>query len=128
MRHLCGSQLYPMSAGLEPGELNPLAVEAMREVGVDIANKPTQGVFELFRSGKLFAYVVTVCDEAGAERCPVFPGITQRLHWSFADPASFEGSWDEKLARTRIVRDQIRAKVEELCATICSPAAQTLHE
>jgi len=118
-RHLCGSQVNPMSAGLAPGDLNPLAVEVMHEVGVDIAGKPTQSVFELFRSGKLFSYVVTVCDEAGAERCPVFPGITQRLHWSFADPASFEGSWAEKLARTRIVRDQIRAKVEELCATVC---------
>jgi len=110
-----------MSAGLEPGDLNPLAVEVMREVGVDIAGKPTQSVFELFRSGKLFSYVVTVCDEAGAERCPVFPGITQRIHWSFADPARFEGgSWAEKLASTRVVRDQIRAKVEELCATVCS--------
>jgi arsenate reductase (thioredoxin) len=126
-RHLCGSQVDPMSAGLEPGKLNPLAVEVMHEVGVDMANKPTQSVFELFRSGKLFAYVVTVCDEAGAERCPVFLGITQRLQWSFADPASFEGSWDEKIARTRIVRDEIRAKVKELCATICS-AAQPIHE
>ena len=128
MRHLGGSQMHAMSAGLEPGDLNPLAVEAMREVGVDIAHKATQSVFELFQSGRLFAYVVTVCDEAGAERCPVFPGITQRLHWSFADPASFEGSWDERLLRTRVVRDQIRAKVEELCATICSPVAESLHE
>jgi arsenate reductase len=127
-RHLCRSQVNPMSAGLEPGDLNPLAVEVMREVGVDIANKPTQNVFKLVRAGKLFAYVVTVCDEAGAERCPVFPGITQRLNWSFADPASFEGTWDEKLAKTRIVRDQIRAKVEELCATMCSTELQPLHE
>ena len=95
-----GSDIDPLSAGLEPGMLNPLAVEAMREVGVDIAKKPTKSVFELFRAGKLFTYVVTVCDEARAERCPVFPGVTQRLHWSFADPASFEGTWDEKLARS----------------------------
>jgi len=127
-RHLCGSQLDPTSAGVEPGNLNPLALEVMREVSIDISDKRTQSVFELFRSGRLFAYVVTVCDEIAAERCPVFPGVTQRLHWSFADPASFEGSWDEKMARTRIVRDQIRAKVEELCATICSAAAQAAHE
>src|ERR1700737_1806607 len=126
-RHLCRFDIDPMSAGLEPGMLNPLAVEAMREVGVDIAKRPTQSVFELFRARKLFTYVV-VCDEARAERCPVFPGVTQRLHWSFADPASFEGTWDEKLARTRIVRDQIRAKVEELCATMCPAAAQSVHE
>lgn len=127
-RHLCGSQLDPTSAGVEPGNLNPLALEVMREVSIDISDKRTQSVFELFRSGRLFAYVVTVCDEIAAERCPVFPGVTQRLHWSFADPASFEGSWDEKMARTRIVRDQIRAKVEELCATICSAAAQPAYE
>ena len=127
-RHLCGSAVEAMSAGLEPGNLNPLAVEVMREVGVDISAKRTQSVFELFRSGQLFSYVVTVCDEAAAERCPVFPGFAHRLHWSFADPASFEGSWDDKIAGTRIVRDQIRAKVEALCATMRSAAAPLAHE
>ena len=118
-RKLCGSEVEVQSAGLEPGTLNPLVVEAMREVGVDISLKTTQSVFNLFRSGKLFNYVITVCDEASAERCPIFPGFATRLHWSFADPATFEGNAEERLTKTRGVRDEIRAKVEDLCATVC---------
>ncbi|HEV2879559.1 MAG TPA: hypothetical protein VGW96_08205, partial [Candidatus Eremiobacteraceae bacterium] len=72
----------------------------------------------------LFTYVVTVCDEASGERCPVFPGVAHRLHWSFAYPAGFGGDWSEKLARTRVVRDEIRAKVEEFCAAICPTVSQ----
>jgi arsenate reductase len=123
-RYLCSSDIEPMSAGLEPGTLNPLAVEVMGEVGVDISSASTQSAFDLFRSGKLFTYVVTVCDEASGERCPVFPGVAHRLHWSFADPAGFGGDWSEKLARTRVVRDEIRAKVEEFCAAVCPTISQ----
>lgn len=118
-RRLCSAEVEAVSAGLEPGTLNPLAVEVMREVGIDIALGSTQSVFDLFRSGKLFEYVITVCDESSAERCPIFPGVTKRLHWSFADPSTFEGSWDEKLARTRVVRDEILKKVDEFCAVVC---------
>lgn len=120
---ICKDFIEASSAGLEPGCLNPLAVEAMKEVGIDISLKSTQGVFDLFKTGKLFGYVITVCDESSAERCPIFPGITKRLHWSFEDPASFQGTWEEKLARTRIVRDQIRAKIDELCSEVCRPQA-----
>ncbi|MGA9946341.1 MAG: hypothetical protein WBP75_15045, partial [Candidatus Cybelea sp.] len=66
--------------------------------------------------GKLFAYVVTVCDETSAERCPIFPGVTKRLHWSFADPAALRGSRDERLAQARIIRDQIRDRVTAWCS------------
>ena len=74
----------------------------------------------MFKSGKMFTYVITVCDEASAERCPIFPGVAKRLHWSFPDPSSFQGSHDEKLAKTREVRDTIKAKVEEWCEEVCS--------
>ena len=84
--HLYGDRFEAESAGLEPGILNPLAVEAMKEVGIDISHNKTQRVFDLFKAGRMFAYVITVCDEASAERCPIFPGVTQRLHWSFPDP------------------------------------------
>ena len=94
----------------------------MREVGIDIADKPTRSVFDVFKSGALFRYVVTVCDETSAERCPIFPGITERYHWSFEDPASFQGTWEEKLARTRVVRDAIKVKIESWCAEVCSTA------
>ena len=75
-----------MSAGLEPGQLNPLAVEAMMEAGLDISASATKGVFDIFRSGALFAYVIAVCDAEAAQRCPTFPGITRTLVWSFLRP------------------------------------------
>src|SRR6184192_2298244 len=101
LNEICGEQFEAQSAGLEPGKLNPIVVEAMREIGIDISSKKTKAVFDVFRSGQTFAYVITVCDEASAERCPIFPGVTTRLHWSFPDPSAIRGSHDEKLARTR---------------------------
>ena len=106
------------SAGLEPGTLNPLVVAAMREVGIDISKNKTKSVFELFKQGKLYRYVITVCDETSAERCPIFPGITKRLHWSFEDPASFQGTQDEKLVKIRKVRDEIKARVESWVSSV----------
>src|SRR5436190_12856309 len=109
---ICGDQFEAHSAGLEPGKLNPLAVEAMREIGIDISKKQTQFVFDVFKSGELFSYVITVCDETSAERCPIFPGVAKRLHWSFADPAALSGTREERLAGTRKIRDEIRARIE----------------
>jgi len=106
------------SAGLEPGKLNPIVVEAMQEFGIDIAGNPTKGVFDYIKKGTIFAYVITVCDEASAERCPIFAGVTKRLHWSFPDPSALQGSHEEKLARTREVRDTIKKKIEAWCAEI----------
>ncbi len=101
------------SAGIEPGKLNPVVVEAMRLADIDISGNPTKSVEEMLEKGTLYDYVVTVCDEASAERCPYFPGSGQRLHWGFPDPSSFAGSAEEKLAATCVVRDAIRARVEE---------------
>lgn len=106
------------SAGLEAGRLNPLVVKVMGEIGIDISGYKTDSAFEFFKAGKLYDYVVTVCDAASAERCPVFPGVTERLHWGFPDPSSFEGSEEEKLERTREVRDQIETKVKEWLASM----------
>ena len=108
---LFGADLEAESAGLEPGTLNPFAVRAMQEVGIDISRKATQGVFDLFRAGRLYAYVVTVCDQASAERCPVFPGLSTRLHWSFPDPAALQGTDDEQMVEVRKIRDAIRETI-----------------
>jgi len=116
---ICGDQFEAHSAGLEPGTLNPLAVETMREIGIDISHKQTQSVFDVFKSGELFAYVITVCDETSAERCPVFPGVTRRLHWSFPDPSTLRGTYEQRLASTRKIRDQIRARIEMWCDEMC---------
>jgi arsenate reductase len=80
------------SAGLEPGTLNPLAVEAMNEVGVDISGKKTEAVFDVFKSGQFFPYVITICDESEAAGCPIFAGVTQRLHWSLPGSCSIRTS------------------------------------
>ena len=118
----CGEWFEARSAGLEPGRLNPLVVQAMQEAGIDISGNQTKSVFDLFKSGKIFAFVITVCDETAAERCPIFPGVTQRLHWSFPDPSALQGTDEEKLARTREIRDMIRVKVEAWCNEV-RPAA-----
>jgi arsenate reductase (thioredoxin) len=119
LNKLCGDDFETHSAGLEPGTLNPLAVEAMREIGIDISQKQTQSVFDVFKSGELFAYVITVCDESSAERCPIFARVTKRLHWSFPDPAALSGTREERLASTRKIRDQIRARIEMWCDEMC---------
>jgi thioredoxin type arsenate reductase len=118
----CAGDFVAASAGLEPGSLNPLAIEAMGEMGIDISHNTTKSAFDLFKAGKHYAYVITVCDEASAERCPIFPGNARRLHWSFRDPASFQGTQEERLAQTRAVRDAIRAKIEEFCGEVCEAA------
>lgn len=119
LTQMCGDEFEAHSAGLEPGKLNPVVVEAMKEIGVDISGNQTKAVFDYVKSGKMFAYVITVCDEASAERCPIFAGVTTRLHWGFPDPSSFQGTPEEKLAGTRNVRDTIKAKIEAWCAEVC---------
>ena len=117
--HICSDQFEAHSAGIEPGKLNPIVVEAMQEIGIDISRKSTRAVFDVYKSGQTFAYVITVCDETSAERCPVYPGVTTRLHWSFPDPSAIQGAQDEKLAGARRIRDTIKAKIEAWCAEIC---------
>jgi arsenate reductase len=80
-------------------------------------------VFDVFKSAELFAYVITVCDESSAERCPIFPGVTKRLHWSFRDPAALTGTRQERLAGIRRIRDQIRARIEMWCDEMCAVEA-----
>ena len=120
---ICPDYFEAHSAGLEPGALNPLAVQAMKEIGIDISQKKTQSVFDVFKSGQFFPYVITVCDESSAERCPIFPGVTKRLHWSFPDPAALTGSHQERLDGVRKIRDQIRARIEIWCDEMCGVEA-----
>jgi arsenate reductase len=111
LNHYDGKSLIAESAGLEPGKLNPNVVKVMAEVGIDISHKGTQEVFDLFKKGRLFQAVITVCDEASAEGCPIFPGVVRRMGWSFPDPSSFKGTEEEILENTRKVRDEIKEAV-----------------
>jgi arsenate reductase len=104
------------SAGLEPGELNPFVVRAMAEVGIDISHNQTKSAFDLYKAGRAFQVVVTVCSKEAAERCPVYPGLVERHHWPFDDPSTMKGSDEEIMAGVRRVRDQIEAAVKEFIA------------
>lgn len=121
VNQLCGAEYEAQSAGLEPGKLNPIVAEAMAEIGIDVSGHQPRAVFDVIKQGHLFANVVTVCDGAAAERCPVFPGVTERLHWGFPDPSGLQGTHDEKLERTREIRDEIKSHIErEFCAVKCA--------
>lgn len=110
LRHAAGDRFEVLSAGIAPKGLHPLAVEAMREIGVDISAQRSKDVREFL--GQAIPYVVTVCDNA-REHCPVFPGAYQRLHWSFEDPAAAPGEREEQLAVFRRVRDRIRRAIDQ---------------
>ena len=125
LNEVCGEFFEPESAGLEPGTLNPLAVEALQEIGIDISDNVTQSVFDVFKSGQLFAYAITVCSESESKGCPIFAGVTKRLHWPFADPSQFAGTHEQRLAKTRELLKEIRAQIEEFCEEHCELAAQT---
>jgi arsenate reductase len=110
LRHVAGGEFEPLSAGVEPKSLNPLAIEVMSEIGVDISKHRSKDVREFL--GQAIPYVITVCDNA-KQRCPIFPRTYKFLHWSLEDPAEATGSHEEKLAVFRRVRDEIRERIEQ---------------
>jgi arsenate reductase (thioredoxin) len=110
LRALAGNRFEAMSAGTEATHVRPLAIRAMRELGVDISGQESKTLDRYLREP--FDYVITVCDDAN-EACPFFPGAANRLHWSFEDPLRAEGSEEERLAVFRSVRDGIRQRLED---------------
>lgn len=116
LKKYAGDRFSAESAGLEPGKLNPFVVRAMAESGIDISGNPTKSAFDLFKAGRSFQIVVTVCSKEAAERCPVFPGLAERHHWPFDDPSAMKGSDEEIMAGVRRVRDQIEAAVKDFIA------------
>jgi arsenate reductase len=113
LNQIGGDNFVAESAGLEPGKLNPYVVKVLQETGIDISGKKTNDVFDFYREGRLYDYVITVCDETAGERCPLFPGMSERFHWSFDDPSSLKGTEEEILSRVRIIRDEIKNKITE---------------
>ena len=111
LRKYAGEQFEAYSAGLEPKGLNPFTVQVMQEVGIDVSQQQSKGV-GTYLGKVLFQYLITVCDNA-EKNCPsTWPGISKREHWSFEDPAAFEGTDEEKHAKFRQVRDQIEARIK----------------
>lgn len=112
LRSLGGNRFQVESAGLEPGQINPDVIAVMKEVGFDLSGKKTNSVFDLYKQGRLYDYVITVCDESVEETCPIFPGIAKRLHWPFPDPGKVEGDSEERLEKIRKIRDAIKSRIE----------------
>ena len=113
LKKIGGDKFEVESAGLEAGNLNSFAIEVMKEEGIDISKNQTNNVFDFFKQGKLYRYVITVCDKDTSDRCPIFPGMSEKINWSFSDPSSFTGTEEEKLQKTRKVRDQIKQAVQD---------------
>ena len=113
LRHIAGDRFEVASAGVSPTKVRPEAIEVMREVDIDISRHHSKSVDEFV--GREFDYVITVCDNAN-EQCPVFPGKTNRIHWSFDDPAAVEGDERARLSVFRRVRDEILQRLRVFLA------------
>src|SRR4030042_3324427 len=111
LRKFVGDQFEAYSAGIEPRDIHPYTARVMEEVGISLSGHSSKHIKEYM--GRIhFAYVIILCEEA-EKQCPTtFPGITQRLHWSFEDPFTFSGSDEEKAKKFREVRDQIEERVK----------------
>lgn len=118
LRHLAGERFEVASAGIEAGKLNPLVVKAMEEVGISMEGHYSKKAGDYIGRVEHFDYVITVCDETNAERCPMFPGKHVRIHWGFPDPSALTGTDEEKLAGIRPIRDEIGSKVKDWIAEI----------
>lgn len=111
LRKFAGDRLEVESAGLEPAEkVNPLVVRVMLEEGMDLSGKKPQSVFDIFKQGRLYDHVITVCGE-GEEKCPIFPGISKRWHMPFKDPSSATGTDEQKIEQVRRIRDEIKEAI-----------------
>ncbi|GAB6090370.1 arsenate reductase ArsC [Spirochaeta dissipatitropha] len=109
---LFGGDIFEVdSAGLEPGKLNPVVVELLKDDGIEIEGKQTKSVFDLHSQGREYDYVIAVCDPEAKEKCPIFKAEKKRLHWPFPDPSAVQGSFEEKLGKVRLIQAEIRQKV-----------------
>jgi len=118
LKHFGRDKVSVESAGLDPKPVHPLVVEVMKEVGIDLSGASSDSVFDFFRAGRRYDYVITVCDAADDRRCPTFPGTARRLHWPFPDPEKLSGGLEKKLADLRIIRDDIARKIQMWLAAL----------
>ena len=100
------------SGGFEPGKINPYVIKVLQnEEQIDISKNSADSLFDMLKQGKLFNYIITVCDEGSAQRCPIFPGMSYRIHWSFENPSTFTGSDEEIYEKVKEVYKQIKKEV-----------------
>lgn len=109
LRQYAGDRFEVYSAGFEPAPIRPQVIQVMAEVGVDMSQHYAKGL-DQFLGKEHFGYLITVCSDA-EDKCPIFPGVSVRLHWPFPDPEGFTGTEEEKLVQFRQLRDQIAARI-----------------
>lgn len=112
LRKLGGDGFSVESAGLDPGEIDPYVVKVMKEEGVDLTDKKTNDVWDLFKNERVYDYVITVCEKKWEEKCPTFPGIYKRENWEIPDPKGFQGEEEAKLDQYRKLKDIVKLRVE----------------
>jgi arsenate reductase (thioredoxin) len=112
LKTMGGGRFEVESAGLEPRPINPYVLKVMNEIGYDLSGNTSDRVMQFFKEGRLYDYVITVCNESIENQCPIFPGIARRLYWPFPDPQKATGTEDEKLESIRSIRDQIREQIK----------------
>ncbi len=117
VRHYADDRFAAYSSGIEAGHLNPLVVQAMEEIGISMQGHYAKPAQDFADGHEAFDYVVTVCDESNAERCPIFPATGEPSHWPFPDPSALSGTDAEKLAGIRIIRDAIQQTIRRWLAT-----------
>jgi arsenate reductase len=111
LKAIGGERFEVESAGFDPKPIDPYVIEVMKEVGYDLSDNTSDSVMQFFKEGRLYNYVITVCDESIENECPVFPGIARRLHWPFPDPKKASGTDAEKIRKVRSIRDDIRRQI-----------------
>jgi len=121
LRALAGNRFDVASAGTEATRVHPLAIRAMQEVGIDLSGHSSKTIGAFL--GERWDYVITVCDNAN-ERCPIFPGRTTRIHWSFDDPSQATGTDEDKLEKFRRIRDEILTRLRQWLADHGNPATE----
>ncbi len=117
LRHYASDAYEVFSAGLESGQMNPRVVRAMEELDISMEGQYAKPISLYVNDGSTFDYVVTVCDESNAERCPLFPGKSERIHWSFPDPSVLSGDEEGIMNSVREIRDMIDTRIQEFIAS-----------
>ncbi|MBN2859397.1 MAG: arsenate reductase ArsC [Sphaerochaetaceae bacterium] len=113
LHHYASDRYEVFSAGLESGQMNPRVVQAMQELDVSMEGQYAKPITLYVNDGSTFDYVITVCDESNAERCPLFPGKSERLHWSFPDPSVLKGDEESIMNSVREIRDMVHERILE---------------
>lgn len=107
------------SAGYKAKDIDPLAMEVMREKGYDISKNSINKVFDYYKEGRSYQYVITVCNREAEGDCPIFPGIVTRLRWDdLGNPDEFVGTYEERLEKARQLRDEIERRIDDFAKMV----------